>query len=929
MNSFEVIAWLGRNAERTADLCMDSRRVQRGDIFFACPGQVADGRDYISQAIANGAAAIVAEAGKPESLEDVSIPWMEVEALSRLLGTIAHHWYREPSHALTVIAVTGTNGKTTCVNWIADALNSEGVACGAIGTLGVRGPHGTITDLALTTPDVLTMHRCLALLRDAGAMVVALEASSIGLDQNRLDCVRIEVAAFTNLTHDHLDYHHEFEAYKASKLSLFTNKTVGAAVLNVDDAVGQVWAQRLKHLDCLTYSVTDAVGAEVQAGEIQTSGYGLMFTLKTPRGSSQLLTRLVGVHNVSNLLLVAGVLRHLGWGMSRTVRALGALTPVRGRMQVIDAIDCGIAGASPMVVVDYSHTPDALERALRALRATAQARGGRLHCVFGCGGQRDQAKRPVMGAVAERYADSVIITTDNPRQEAAEDIAAEIVAGCKRTPVVELSRARAILQAIWQAADKDVVLIAGKGHETTQEFATTTLRFDDSEWSRLALTLLRQVEISTDTRVLPAEALFWALRGERFDAHDYLDVAASKNACAAVVSRRDDALALEQILVHDTEQALTDCATVWRSIFHIPVIGVTGSNGKTTTKEMIASILRQWLGADQVLATQGNLNNHLGVPLTILRLRLHHQVAVIEMGMNHPGEIAALAAIAQPTIGLVNNAQREHQEFMHTVDAVAAENGAVLAALPENGVAVFPGDDHYAGLWRELAGKTPCLVFGFDAQQAIFAEAIQVEERQTTFQLHTPALSASVTLKATGLHNLRNALAAASCAVAAHVPLNAVVQGLESFDPVAGRLRSYQLQDDYQLIDDSYNANPDSVRAAIDVLSGLQGRRVLVLGAMGELGAQSVQAHEEVANYARTQGINILLTLGEATAVCAQAFGEQGFYFTELAPLLAHLEQVMPAHVLVKGSRSARMERVVEHLLAAQNSAAGEDNHVA
>src|SRR5699024_9619692 len=235
------------------------------------------------------------------------------------------------------------------------------------------------------------------------------------------------------------------------------------------------------------------------AGEIQTSGYGLMFTLKTSRGSSQLLTRLVGVHNVSNLLLVAGVLRHLGWGMSRTVRALGALTPVQGRMQVVDAIDCGAPVASPMVVVDYSHTPDALERALRALRATAQARGGRLHCVFGCGGQRDQAKRPLMGAVAEQYADTVIVTTDNPRQESTKEIAAQIVAGMKRPPVIELSRARAILQAVWLAGDKDVVLIAGKGHETTQEFAATTICFDDSEWSRLALTFLRQVDISTDT----------------------------------------------------------------------------------------------------------------------------------------------------------------------------------------------------------------------------------------------------------------------------------------------------------------------------------------------------------------------------------------------------------------------------------------------
>ena len=912
MTAYEIIAWLGRHAERTAHLCLDSRQIRQGDVFFACRGLRSDGRDYIDDALKNGAVAVLVEAGG-EPL-DLPVPCAEVRQLGGVLGQVGHHWYREPSHALSVVAVTGTNGKTSCVSWIAAALNSEDVACGTVGTLGVVLPDGQNLGGALTTPDVLTMHRTLAALRDAGAAVVAIEASSIGIEQGRLDHVKIEIAAFTNLTHDHLDYHETVENYKAAKLKLFNWPRLGAAITNVDDAVGSELMSTTAVAHPVSYSMDPDTQANVQAVDVQSGGYGLVFNLLTRRGSAQVLTRLVGLHNVSNLLLVAAVLGELGWGMARTVRALGALKPVDGRMQTVEAVECGENRALPVVVVDYAHTPDALERALLALVDTARARGGKLLCVFGCGGSRDSMKRPVMGGLAVKYADRVILTNDNPRNEDAEDIITQIVAGMPEKPEILLDRAQAILTAIWSADSKDVLLLAGKGHETYQEFADGKIVFDDREWARLALTWLRGVSISTDTRSISQGDLFVALPGDNFDGHDYLKAAQVGEACAAIVEQRDPSVPLTQIVVGDSRRALAQIATVWRRHMTLPLIGVTGSNGKTTTKEMIATILRAWQGDDAILATQGNLNNDLGVPLTVMQLKANHQAAVVELGMNHPGEIAVLADIAQPSVGLVNNAQREHQEFMHTVEAVARENGSVLTCLPEDGTAVFPGDDTYTDLWTEMAAGRKTLRFGFKPEFDVFADQIHAQPTDTGFVLHTPVGTGPVVLQAQGLHNLRNALAAAACAVALNVPFVSIVRGLQAFDPVAGRMQWRVVDDGMQIIDDTYNANPDSVRAAIEVLASLEGNTVLVLGDMGEVGAETDDVHAEVGAYARECGITTLLTLGAASAHAAASFGEGAVSFENLQKLNQHLITLLPANVLVKGSRSARMERVLEAL---------------
>ena len=425
---------------------------------------------------------------------------------------------------------------------------------------------------------------------------------------------------------------------------------------------------------------------------------------------------------------------------------------------------------------------------------------------------------------------------------------------------------------------------------------------------------LRVMRVHSDTRsILPGD-LFVALHGERFDAHDFLPQAKASGAVAALASRGFADAGLPGLQVADTRLALGQLAAGWRSQFDLPLIAVTGSNGKTTVTQMIAAILRAW-NPTAAFATEGNLNNDIGMPLTLLRLRASHQVGVVELGMNHPGEIAYLADLSRPTVALVNNAQREHLEFMHSVEAVAIENGSVLSALADTGTAVFPADDDYAGLWRKLAGTCRVLTFAPSGPADVTANKALWTGDGWQVTANTPAGPVEFLLQIAGRHNVKNALAAIACAIAAGLPLTSVSTGMSNFLPVSGRSRSSQLRlggHAFTLVDDSYNANPDSMRAAIAVLGELPGPRLLVIGDMGEVGDSGPQFHIEAVEQVQAVGIERLFTFGEQSAQAAARFaGAQ--HFESIEALIAAVMDELPrvASVLVKGSRFMKMERVV------------------
>jgi UDP-N-acetylmuramoyl-tripeptide--D-alanyl-D-alanine ligase len=438
--------------------------------------------------------------------------------------------------------------------------------------------------------------------------------------------------------------------------------------------------------------------------------------------------------------------------------------------------------------------------------------------------------------------------------------------------------------------------------------------------------------VHTDTRTLARGDLFVALKGERFDAHDFLAQAASAGAVAALAERGLSEAGISGLIVPDANRALGELAAAWRAQFDLPLIAVTGSNGKTTVTQMIASILRA-LSPQHSLATQGNLNNAIGVPLTLLRLRAEYRIAVIELGMNHPGEISYLSALAQPTVAVVNNAQREHQEFMHTVEAVAQENGAVIAALPSDGVAVFPTDDAYTSLWRGLAGCREQIGFSGGAMPADVTANAEWIDAAWSLRLATPLGAASCRLRIAGRHNVKNALAATCAALGAGVPLESIVAGLEAFEAVKGRSRAAQvlLQGrKINLIDDTYNANPDSVLAAINVLSELPAPHLLVLGDMGEVGDQGPEFHAEIGEYAAERGIETLMCTGDLMRYCAAVF-PGARHVGGMEALQQAVLSDLPHYrsVLVKGSRFMKMERVVQAIENMNNTTSEKNKEAA
>ncbi|WP_370679765.1 UDP-N-acetylmuramoyl-L-alanyl-D-glutamate--2,6-diaminopimelate ligase [Comamonas sp. GB3 AK4-5] len=480
----DAVQWLRNRV--TGQLRTDSRQVQPGDAFIAWPGGVSDGRAYVASALERGAVACLVEA---EGAETFDLPADTVAAfhgLKAVTGQIADLWLAHPSQALAVVAVTGTNGKTSTAWWLAHALADwkQGVqsGCALVGTLGIGVPPA-LESTGMTTPDPVCLQQAFRGYVDQGLAACAIEASSIGIEEHRLDGTRLRCAIFTNFTQDHLDYHGSMDAYWEAKRRLFDWDGLQTAVVNIDDAHGRLLAQQLhsrSDLDLWTLSIQQP--ARLWAKDIGHGTEGLRFTVVEGDAFVSLQTQVVGHYNISNLLGVIATLRSLGMPLDQAVQACAHLEPVPGRMQQI------ARAGQPLVAVDYAHTPDALEQALQALQPVARERGGQLWCVFGCGGNRDATKRPLMGQAAQRHADLVLVTSDNPRGEAPQAIVDQIVAGMQPADLqVEVDRAAAIAQAIAQAAPQDVVLLAGKGHEDYQEVMGVKRPFSDMAEAHSAL----------------------------------------------------------------------------------------------------------------------------------------------------------------------------------------------------------------------------------------------------------------------------------------------------------------------------------------------------------------------------------------------------------------------------------------------------------
>jgi murE/murF fusion protein len=963
---------------------VDSRRVRPGTVFVAAAGALPksrDGHDFAAAAVDAGAVAVVAGRVIP----GLSVPVFVVADPRRIGALLAERVAGSPSRRLALCGVTGTNGKTTVTTLVAHICNAAQKRSAVVGTLGIGAP-GALRPTGFTTPEAEDTSKAMAALADEGFDVVAMEVSSHALHTRRADGLHFNAVAFTNLSHDHLDFHGTASAYFDAKRRLFQElrDTNTIAIIpkhssgTAGEGTGLDVAARLAQdaPGAWTWAVDDG-DATISATDVIVDAHGLHFTLSfahpdqkgaQPRRAPVTAPLLLGRFNVENAVVAACLALAAGVAFDDVVKGLAVAAPPKGRMERVPGPP---GGTGPLVIVDYAHTPDALERALLTTRSLST---GRLITVFGCGGDRDAAKRPIMGRIAADVADVVIVTDDNPRSEDGDAIIDAIAEGMGEKVQVDNARAletgtwfrqrhrrRAIENAIAVAGEDDVVLVAGKGHEVDQKIGAMTLPFDDRREAMGILAgksrpafLPREIVdralgpasvmsasttflgVSTDTRTLEPGALYVALRGDHFDGHTFLEVSMSAGAGAAVIdgaaAGRDDISALLRAhahwpvyVVNDTLAALQAVASAWLKTLPATRVGLTGSNGKTTTKELLAAALRAGFGDDAVVATDGNLNNHIGVPLTALTVEAHHRVAVFEMGMNHLGEIRSYCDIVRPVMGLVTNMGTAHAGNVGGVEGVAAAKAELFAALPKDGTAIVNADD--ARCVREAQDKARCpqLFFG----SASFAdvhldEVIDLDEGGQRLSLRYKDQSTTTTIPLDGRHNAENAVGAVAAAIAVGVDFAVAAAGVANMHVAHGRLERRRRDDGTLILDDSYNANPDSMEAGLETLRAVAGmkRRVAILGEMLELGPHAASAHSHIGAAAAQSGIAMLMCCGTHRQSYADGARGAGLNDIVVATDSAELATMAPAHVrkddvvLIKGSRGARMERVVEALLS-------------
>jgi UDP-N-acetylmuramyl-tripeptide synthetase/UDP-N-acetylmuramoyl-tripeptide--D-alanyl-D-alanine ligase len=932
----------------------DSREVRPGYLFAALPGTKVDGSAYIEAAVAAGAAAVLVGEGSvvPEGL---SIPVLSDGDVRRRFAKVAARMYAPQPE--TIVAVTGTNGKTSVAAFTRQIWQAAGREAASVGTIGVVTSKGE-TYGNLTTPDPVSLHRTLAELAQAGVGSVALEASSHGLVQRRLDGLRITAGAYTNISRDHLDYHGSFESYLSAKMRLFdTVLDPGAsAVVNLDDAHGETVAAgaRINGLEVITVGTR---GSGIRLVSVEREGFAQRVTVDAGRGPRTVLLPLVGAFQVSNALVAAGLAIATGVDADVAIEALAGLQGAKGRLELV-----AYAPSGAPVFVDYSHTPAALETALETLRPYVT---NRLSVVFGAGGDRDRGKRPQMGEAAERLADSIIVTDDNPRTENAADIRAAVLAG---TPsAVEIpGRADAIRHAVAALEPGDVLLVAGKGHETGQIVGTEVLPFSDHEEVLKALPgadgaapglwradeLVAAIEgrvlgtigqviddVSIDSRSVTPGDVFFAIKGDRFDGHDFV-VAALKNGAAVAVVSEERLASLPEtsrplIVVQDVLEALRKLGAAARTRSKAAIIAVTGSVGKTSTKEA----LRQALAASgQTHASAASFNNHWGVPLTLAKLPREAVYAVFEIGMNHAGEITPLVQLVRPHVALITTVARVHIEHFGSEEGIALAKAEILDGVEPGGAAVLNRDNPWYDLLADEARRRGVLVASFGENKAADSRLLKLALKSDCSCVSASVLGQDVTYKvgAAGRHLVDNSLAVLAAVRLVGADLAKAVIALGRVSQPKGRGRRHRLDlrsGSATLIDESYNANPLSMQAAIALTGQAEvrgsGRRIAVLGDMLELGPDGPADHAALAGPIAAAGIQRVYCAGPLMRNLWQALPREvrGAYSETSSGLeTILLDEVAAGDVMmIKGSFGSRMGPLVDALLdryGAENAAA-------
>lgn len=910
----------------------DSRNVKSGNIFVCVKGATFDGADKAGEVLDKGAKFIVC--GRDLGYGDKQII---VKDTRRFYGILCGAWYDHPEKKLKLIGVTGTNGKTTMATMMSFMLSHFGKNVGLIGTTGVfiKGKEIERDDSTPTTPKVSELMKIFAEMVKAGCEYAVMEVTSFALEQNRIGASVFEVGIFTNLTQDHLDYHKTMENYYLAKKKLFTESSK-FAVINISDEYGK---RLYSETTCKKLSYGLNSGADVYADNITHTANGMKFDFHNKDICHTVNLNMVGGYNVLNATAAIECMLYLGFEIGDIARALNDFTGVRGRCEIIPT------GRDFTVVCDYAHSPDALEKMLSSVKESTK---NRLICLFGCGGDRDKTKRPKMAKAVEKYADHIIVTSDNPRTEDPEMIIDDIVVGFdEKTSYDRIAdRRKAIYHGLKIAQKGDILVLAGKGHEDYQILGKTHIHFDEREvvkdgleeiFSKKETLTLDEIckavngkaygesyngeteviasEISSDTRTINKGALFIGIKGDNFDGNDYaVKAVTEKGAVCAITDKVFDGIPC--IVVSDTKKALLDIARYFRSKFSPVVVGVTGSVGKTTSKEFIALALSSKY---KTLKTEGNLNNDIGMPFTLLKMNSRTEAAVIEMGMNHRGEIRKLSEVSKPDICVITNIGYSHIENLGSRENILIEKLDITSGSDKTSPVIVNGDNEYLEKAAEFIPTHKIVKCSVNNNTCEFyAENIVQGEEKLDFDIVCEGERTHCTIPAFGRHYVTDALIAVAAAKYAGCDVNKAAKKLSEYVPTG--LRQHILNKNGQkVIVDCYNAAPDSMIAAMNVLCELpcENKRICVFADMLELGDFSEELHGQIGKYAAKAKADDFICYGNLSKYAyeeAKKLGVKTEYFTDFSELVKYLKTVLEKGdtILFKGSRRMALEDAVK-----------------
>jgi murE/murF fusion protein len=888
----------------------NSEKCGSGFIFVCIRGHRFDGHSVADQMLTD------AEAFCVVCDHDLGLKRQIIVSDTRdFFGKLCAVWFDSPEKKMYLTAVTGTNGKTTTTSLIAQVLAAGGKKIGVIGTTGAYiiryDEEKKIPAPDNTTPFAYELFELLATFANSSVDVVVMEVSSFALEQGRIGPIVFDVSVFTNLTQDHLDYHETMENYYQAKLKLFTDHTK-VSIINADDSYG---ARMVKEVTEKTggknvYAYGSSKNCHILMDGFKLESDGSHFRMEAGGQFFMVTTNLVGEYNIYNAGAAIAVCNTLGMGIVAIIRAMAKVHGVMGRCEVIP---CN-RGFS--IICDYAHTPDALVQVCSSLKKTARKR---LIVLFGCGGNRDKEKRPLMGAAVQKIADVAIVTSDNPRDEDPEDIIDQITVGMDSSkPVIRISdRKSAINHAISICKEGDVLLLAGKGHETYQILAGgLTIPFDerkicsdmlsrysailprDGSEGKMRLSELADVvngstrevkellrefsysDIFTDSRIPKRSGLYIALKGANYDGYDFIPAATQAGALASITERIFTGYPC--IIVKNSKQTFLDIAKTYRKKFSLPVIAVTGSVGKTSTKEMIALALS---ASKSVYKTEGNFNNVIGVPKTLLGINSSHTAAVIEIGMNHAGEISRLSKAVCPDICVITNIGYNHIEFFGSIDNILQAKLEILDGTSKNAPLLINGNDELLMTAKNYISRNHKIItFGISDNNEFDYNASDIlpSPQCTKFRItKEEKFISEIELFIPGYHNILNAVAAVAVADLLGSDPAVAGQMLDCYQPLPMRAH-IERRGVNTIIVDCYNASPSSMEASLKTLASMPvkagARRVAVLGDMLETGEHARELHERVGEMVVENGIDLLVCYGKDAKYISQKADELGMH---------------------------------------------------